>query len=315
MLMARVKEASKTTYRRALQMPMRAWLAARAAELSQWPTPLRAAGFSQAPALSAARLRGRARTQLPIPALVLALALAAALGGCASGNLNGAERETRRYAEGSVSDGSPSNNAGSAATSGSVADSNGNGTAEGSGAATSGSVAATNGNGTAEGSVAATSGSSAKTSGSVAATNGNDTEDGSGAKTSDSIDGAEGGDSLIIPLSTVSSKAGFYPISVDGIDLEVIAVEAPDGSIRTAFNTCQVCFDSGRGYYKQSGDVLVCQNCGNRFKMSQIEIESGGCNPWPIFDRNKTVDDDSITIAHDFLKEATVIFTNWKREY
>lgn len=38
-------------------------------------------------------------------------------------------------------------------------------------------------------------------------------------------------------------------------------------TIRTAFNTCQVCYSSGRGYYVQEGNVLVCQNCGNRFGM------------------------------------------------
>jgi uncharacterized membrane protein len=102
---------------------------------------------------------------------------------------------------------------------------------------------------------------------------------------------------------------------VNGIDLEVIAVEAPDGTIRTAFNTCQVCYDSGKGYYKQNGDVLVCQNCGNRFPMSHVEVESGGCNPWPIFDEYKTVTDTDITISAAFLSEATVIFENWKRSY
>jgi uncharacterized membrane protein len=92
-------------------------------------------------------------------------------------------------------------------------------------------------------------------------------------------------------------------------------VEAPDGTIRTAFNTCQVCYDSGRGYYKQDGNVLVCQNCGNRFKMNQVEVQSGGCNPVPIFSENKTVTDETITISGEFLTEAKVIFANWKTEY
>lgn len=120
------------------------------------------------------------------------------------------------------------------------------------------------------------------------------------------------GDSLVIPVSEITDTASFYPVTVDGTDMEVIAVKAPDGTIRTAFNTCQVCFSSGRGYYKQEGNTLVCQNCGNRFEMSQVEIQSGGCNPWPIFDENKTVTDESITIASDFLKESEQIFANWK---
>ena len=97
--------------------------------------------------------------------------------------------------------------------------------------------------------------------------------------------------------------------------MEVVAVKAQDGSIRTAFNTCQVCYESGRGYYKQDGDVLVCQNCGNRFPMDRVEVEAGGCNPWPIFDQNKTVTEDSITITSDFLNESRQIFANWKKSY
>jgi uncharacterized membrane protein len=117
---------------------------------------------------------------------------------------------------------------------------------------------------------------------------------------------------LVIPLAEVGTTAQFYPAEIDGVQLEVIAVEAPDGTIRTAFNTCQVCYSSGRGYYKQEGGVLVCQNCKNRFQMSQVEVQSGGCNPVPIFDAHKTEDDESITIPQSYLREATVIFASWK---
>jgi uncharacterized membrane protein len=120
---------------------------------------------------------------------------------------------------------------------------------------------------------------------------------------------------LVISVDDISATARFYPVETDGTMLEVIAVKAPDGTIRTAFNTCQVCYDSGRGYYKQDGDVLVCQNCGNRFRMDQVEVQSGGCNPVPIFAENKTVTDESITVSKDFLTEAKVIFENWKTEY
>lgn len=118
---------------------------------------------------------------------------------------------------------------------------------------------------------------------------------------------------LVIPLAEVSGNAVFYPVDIDGTRLEVLAVKAPDGTIRTAFNTCQVCYSSGRGFYKQQGTVLVCQNCGNRFRMSQIEVRSGGCNPVPIFPQNKTVTDTTITISQAFLKEAKAIFARWKR--
>lgn len=118
---------------------------------------------------------------------------------------------------------------------------------------------------------------------------------------------------LVIPIAELSETAAFYPVDIEGTRLEVIAVKAPDGTIRTAFNTCQVCYASGRGYYKQRGNLLVCQNCGNRFRMSQVEVRSGGCNPVPIFPANKTVDDKTITIKKEFLIKAKGIFAHWKR--
>ncbi|MDR1616645.1 MAG: DUF2318 domain-containing protein [Syntrophomonadaceae bacterium] len=120
---------------------------------------------------------------------------------------------------------------------------------------------------------------------------------------------------LVIPVSEISANAKFYPVEINGTRLEVIAVKAPDGTIRTAFNTCQVCYDSGRGYYKQDRNVLVCQNCGNRFRMDQVEVQSGGCNPVPILPENKNVSDETITISNEFLAEAKVIFANWKTAY
>ena len=118
---------------------------------------------------------------------------------------------------------------------------------------------------------------------------------------------------LTIPTAEINNVASFYPITVDGTQMEVLAVRASDGTVRTAFNTCQSCYTSGAGYYVQQGDDLVCQNCGFHFTSDQVEIQSGGCNPWPIFAENKIVTEDEIQISYDFLKEATAIFANWKR--
>ncbi|WP_201765749.1 DUF2318 domain-containing protein [Treponema primitia] len=117
---------------------------------------------------------------------------------------------------------------------------------------------------------------------------------------------------LVIPLGDLSATAQFYPVVIEGVQMEVLAVKAPDGTFRTAFNTCQVCYASGRGYYKQSGNALVCQNCGNRFTMGRVEVSSGGCNPVPIFPQYKTVDSEKITISKDFLVKAKGIFAKWR---
>lgn len=120
------------------------------------------------------------------------------------------------------------------------------------------------------------------------------------------------GENLTIPVKEISEKASFYLVEVDGTQMEVIAVKDSDGNIRTAFNTCQICYDSGKGYYKQEGDKLVCQNCGNSFTMDQVGESAGGCNPWPILEEDKTETDSEIKISYEFLKESSDIFANWK---
>lgn len=123
------------------------------------------------------------------------------------------------------------------------------------------------------------------------------------------------GEEFVIDIDEVDENFHFYPVNVDGTDMEIIAVKDSDGNIRTAFNTCQVCYNSGRGYYQQDGDELVCQNCGNRFTAEQMGEEAGGCNPYPILSSDKTVDESSIGISYDFLRESADIFSNWKTAY
>jgi len=121
------------------------------------------------------------------------------------------------------------------------------------------------------------------------------------------------GEDITIIKSDITETAKFIPYKVGNTKMELVAVKAPDGTIRTAFNTCQVCYNSGRGYYKQQGDDLVCQNCGNRFKTSQVEKIKGGCNPVPIGKENKTDDGVIITISNDFIAQNQALFGNWKK--
>lgn len=120
---------------------------------------------------------------------------------------------------------------------------------------------------------------------------------------------------LVIPKAEVTETAKFYPVKAGDTSMEVLAVKASDGSVRTAFNTCQVCNGSPKAYYKQQGDVLVCQNCGNRFKMDMVEQQRGGCNPVPIMKDEKKDDGANITIPKDLIEKNKVLFTsNWKTQ-
>jgi uncharacterized membrane protein len=134
------------------------------------------------------------------------------------------------------------------------------------------------------------------------------------SNSSETTESTTAGD-LIIPKSEITETAKFYPYNANGTRMEILAVKAGDGSIRTAFNTCQICNGSPKAYYKQQGNVLVCQNCGNRFNMDMVEQERGGCNPVPIVNGEKNDDGTNITISKDFIVKNKDLFTaNWKTQ-
>lgn len=67
----------------------------------------------------------------------------------------------------------------------------------------------------------------------------------------------------------------------DGITVRYFVVKSSDGIIRAAYDACDVCWPSGKGYY-QEGDVMVCANCGRRFPSVSVNEVKGGCNPAPL---------------------------------
>jgi len=117
---------------------------------------------------------------------------------------------------------------------------------------------------------------------------------------------------LQIQKADISENAVYYPITIDGVAMEVIAVRVQDGTVRTAMNTCQVCFSSGKGYFVQEQTVLVCQNCKKRFRMSQVGVASGGCNPLPISSEDRTETENTITISKNYIGQYKEMFANWK---
>lgn len=84
-----------------------------------------------------------------------------------------------------------------------------------------------------------------------------------------------------IPLSEVTDQVKWYEYDLGSKTIKFFVVKARDGSIKTAFDACDVCYYSGKGY-RQEGDYMVCNNCGNRYPISGLGTENktpGGC--WP----------------------------------
>jgi len=85
---------------------------------------------------------------------------------------------------------------------------------------------------------------------------------------------------VTIPLAKIGDgKAHYYKFEADGKEIAFFLVKAGDGSIRSAFDACDVCFQDKKGYVQQ-GDAVVCKNCNKKFAINRIGPHAvGGCNP------------------------------------
>lgn len=104
-----------------------------------------------------------------------------------------------------------------------------------------------------------------------------------------------------IPLSEITNQAKWYEYNLNGEKIKFFAIKADDGSVKTAFNACDVCYASGKGY-RQEGSDMVCNNCGLRFPINGLGTENknpGGC--WPKYLPN-IVEGDYILIKENNLR-------------
>ena len=111
-------------------------------------------------------------------------------------------------------------------------------------------------------------------------------------------------ESIKIPLSQVSEKAEWFEYKSGGKTIKYFVVKAKDGSIKTAFDACDVCYGSKKGY-RQQGDDMICNNCGNYYAISGLgtkNLKGGGC--WPGYLLNRVEGDYLIIKQKDLNNEA-----------
>ena len=74
-------------------------------------------------------------------------------------------------------------------------------------------------------------------------------------------------------------KAHFYKIEESGKEIVFFAAKSADGSYKVAFDACDACFKSRKGY-EQQGDKMNCKNCNQKFAINRLgPSATGGCNP------------------------------------
>lgn len=117
------------------------------------------------------------------------------------------------------------------------------------------------------------------------------------------------GGTVTIDAAKVGQQAVFYNYDADGVTVQLIALRGADGTLHTAFNTCQNCSPSPKAYYQQEGDKLICQNCGFDFSPEEVGAVAGGCNPWPI--QSLQLDGDVLTVAQEELAAMKAPFARW----
>ena len=99
-----------------------------------------------------------------------------------------------------------------------------------------------------------------------------------------------------IPVETFDDYAAhYYTYLHDNRPIEFFVLKSEDEVVRAAFNACDVCYRSLKGY-SQDGQVMVCNNCGSQFPSNQINIVRGGCNPSPL---ERSVEDEYLVINAD----------------
>lgn len=88
------------------------------------------------------------------------------------------------------------------------------------------------------------------------------------------------------------------------LTLKYFILKSSDGVIRAAFDACDVCWRAGKGYY-QSGDFMVCRNCGRQFASVLVNEVKGGCNPAPL---SRSIEGDQLVIRIDDIIEGKQFF-------
>jgi uncharacterized membrane protein len=100
---------------------------------------------------------------------------------------------------------------------------------------------------------------------------------------------------VTVPVSTFDDGEAkhFSYQAPSGKTIKFFALKSSDGVIRAAFDACDVCYQSKKGY-RQEGDFMVCNNCGQRFSSVRVNEVKGGCNPSPL---ERNIEGENLVIA------------------
>ena len=127
------------------------------------------------------------------------------------------------------------------------------------------------------------------------------------AETAKAAGVVETAETVKIPLKSLESgKAIFLRADLGGQQIHYFALKSSDAVYRAAYDTCDVCFRANRGY-RQEGDLMVCNNCGQQFPSVKVNEVKGGCNPAPLA---REVDGEYLVIQKRDIAAGAPFFTS-----
>ena len=105
-----------------------------------------------------------------------------------------------------------------------------------------------------------------------------------------------------IPTAQLADhKLHHYAALEDGAQVRLIAILDSTDTVRVGLDACVIC--GAQGYY-QSGQNVICRNCGSAIYVPTIG-QAGGCNPIHI---DYLVQGDSVMISQSSLAAAARYF-------
>ena len=111
---------------------------------------------------------------------------------------------------------------------------------------------------------------------------------------------------IVISKTEISDeKAVFIPVKQ--LDTDIIAVKLSDGNYRLAFNDCSGCYTEFGKHYEFENNAdntgLICENCNSEVRYEEMGFLPEESMPYPIYENEITVNEDSFLLTADYLKK------------
>ncbi len=88
------------------------------------------------------------------------------------------------------------------------------------------------------------------------------------------------GNYVYLEMKDIGTSLTHYEYDYQGKTIKYFAVLDSSGDVKVAFDACEVCYNSHKGY-SQQGDAVVCNNCGLKFRIDDLGERNKNVGCWP----------------------------------